>query len=83
MTLRALVTVAIAALLAQGLIGCGGGGGDGPVTSQFGAHERSNPGAQDLLAHWNDPDRLRSALASWRCRTSTPDRLRSGLCWLV
>ena len=63
MTLRALVAVAIAASLVPGLIGCGGGGGgDGPVTTQFGAHERENPGAQDLLDHWNDPVRLRSAL---------------------
>ena len=26
------------------------------------AHERENPGAEDLLDHWNDPERLRSAL---------------------
>ena len=63
MSFRPLVTVAIAALLAPGLIGCGGGGsGDGPVATQFGAHERRNPGAEDLLDHWNDPERLRSAL---------------------
>ena len=63
MSFRPLVTVAIAALLAPGLISCGGGGsGDGPVATQFGAHERRNPGAEDLLDHWNDPERLRSAL---------------------
>lgn len=62
MSFRPLVAVAIAALLAPGLVGCGGGGGDGPVATQFGAHERGNPGAQDLLDHWNDPVRLRSAL---------------------
>ena len=49
-------------LLLLGLSGCGGGGGDGPVTSQFGIHERGNPGAEDLLDHWNGPERLRSAL---------------------
>ena len=62
MTLRPLVMAAIAALLVPGLISCGGGGGDGPVTTRFGAHERGNPGAEDLLDHWNDPERLRSAL---------------------
>ena len=63
MSFRPLVMVAVAALLAPGLISCGGGGsGDGPVTTQTGAFERGNPGAEDLLDHWNDPDRLRSAL---------------------
>ena len=63
MSFRPLVMVAIAALLAPGLISCGGGGsGDGPVTTQTGAFERGNPGAEDLLDHWNDPGRLRSAL---------------------
>lgn len=62
MSFRPLIAAAIAALLAPGLVGCGGGGGDGPVATQFGAHERGNPGAQDLLDHWNDPERLRSAL---------------------
>ena len=62
MTLRPLVMAAIAALLVPGLISCGGGGDDGPVTTPFGAHERENPGAEDLLDHWNDPERLRSAL---------------------
>ena len=61
MSLRPLTMVAIAALLAPTLISCGGGG-DGPVTNQFGIHERGNRGAEDLLDHWNDPDRLRSAL---------------------
>ena len=63
MSFRPLVMVAVAALLAPGLISCGGGGsGDGPVTTQTGAFERGNPGAEDLLDHWNDPERLRSAL---------------------
>ena len=63
MSRRQLAVLAIAALLAPALLGCGGGGsGDGPVTSEIGSYERRNPGAEDLLDHWNDPERLRSAL---------------------
>ena len=63
MASRSLITATIAALLVPGLISCGGGGsGDGPVTTQVGVHERTNSGAEDLLDHWNDPERLRSAL---------------------
>ena len=63
MSFRPLVMAAIATFLAPSLIGCGGGGsGDGPVMSQFGAHERHNRYAEDPLDHWNDPERLRSAL---------------------
>ena len=63
MSFRPLVMIAIAALLAPGLMSCGGGGGaDGSVTAQFGAYERGNRGAEDLLDHWDDPERLKSAL---------------------
>ena len=63
MSRRQLAVLAIAALLMPGLLSCGGGGsGDGPVTSEIGSYERRNPGAEDLLDHWNDPERLRSAL---------------------
>ena len=74
MTSRSFIMAAIAALLLPGLISCGGGGsGDGPVTTRLGdddgsitpqsrAYERGNPGAEDLLDHWNDPERLRNAL---------------------
>ena len=60
---RCAVVFGAVAVLALDLYGCGGGGGeDGPVTTQMGVHERGNSGAEDLLDHWNDPERLRSAL---------------------
>ena len=59
---RPLVIVAITMLLAPGMTSCGGGGGDGPVTTQFGAYERRNGGAEDLSDHWNNPARLRGTL---------------------
>ena len=75
MSRRQLAVLVIAAFLAPSLISCGGGGGgsgdgpvtgetrvDGPVTVEPRAYERANPGAEDLLDHWNDPERLRSAL---------------------
>ena len=37
-----------------------GDGGDGGF--HFGVHARSNTTAEDLLDHWNDPERLQSAL---------------------
>ena len=59
-----LSRLALAALLPLGLSGCGGGsggdGGDGGF--HFGVHARSNTTAEDLLDHWNDPERLQSAL---------------------
>ena len=66
MTVRVLAASAAISILAA----CGGGGGgsgsigdgQGPVAPSFGAYARSNPTAQDLLDHWNDPRRLRAAL---------------------
>ena len=61
MSVRPLVLVAFALLLAPGLVGCGGGGDDG-AASGSGVYARGNQGAEDLLDHWNDPERLRRAL---------------------
>ncbi len=61
MTMRILAaTMAISILAACG--GGGGGSGQGPVAPSFGAYARGNPSAQDLLDHWNDPQRLSAAL---------------------
>lgn len=63
MSCRRIAMLAMAALLAPALLSCGGGGGgDGPITSETGAYSRNNTTAQDLLDHWNDPERLRSVL---------------------
>ena len=64
MTVRFLAAIAAILILAA----CGGGGGgsgtsgQGPVAPSFGAYARGNPTAQDLLDHWNDPQRLRAEL---------------------
>ena len=65
MTVRILAaTAAISVLAACGGGGGGGsnGGGQGPVAPSARAYERNNPTAQDLLDHWNDPQRLSAAL---------------------
>ncbi len=63
MTVRILAATTAISILAA----CGGGGGGageerGPVAPTVGAYERDNPTAQDLLDHWNDPQRLSTAL---------------------
>ena len=63
MTVRILAATTAISILAA----CGGGGGGtgerrGPVAPSVGAYERDNPTAQDLLDHWNDPQRLSAAL---------------------
>ena len=56
-----LTVFAATAVLALGLYGCGGGGGEGPMTDA-GQIWRNNPTAEDLLDHWNDADALKSTL---------------------
>ena len=58
---RYLTVFAATAVLALGLYGCGGGGGEGPMTDA-GQIWRNNPTAEDLLDHWNDADALKSTL---------------------
>lgn len=72
---RNLTAFAATAVLAMGLYGCGGGGGDGPVTGGGTTMPegdtpqphvtgwRNNSTAEDLLDHWNDPEALRSILS--------------------
>ena len=62
MSVKPLVVMAIAGLLTPILFGCGGGGGGGASGPAFGTHAQGNPTAEDLLDHWNDPERLRGAL---------------------
>ena len=66
---KALGTLTLAILLAMALSGCGGGGdasvgrGDPPRTDPpHGSYSRSNPLAEDLLDHWNEPEQMRAAL---------------------
>ena len=62
MSVKPLIMMTIAGLLAPILFGCGGGGDDGVSGPAFGTYARGNPTAEDLLDHWDDPERLRSAL---------------------
>ena len=65
MSVKPLIMMTIAGLLAPILFGCGGGGDDGVSGPAFGTYARGNPTAEDLLDHWDDPERLRSALGLW------------------
>ena len=61
----ALGTLTLAILLAMGLSACGGGGGGasgGRTDLAHGSFSRSNPLAEDLLDHWNEPEEMRAAL---------------------
>lgn len=60
-TLRGALTLTVA--LAMALSGCGGGaGGVGHGGSPHGSYSRSNPLAEDLLDHWNEPEQMRAEL---------------------
>ena len=64
-TVRGALTLTVA--LALALSGCGGGGGvggggDGRPGPVQGSYSRSNPLAEDLLDHWNDPEQFAEVL---------------------
>ena len=67
MTMRILAATAAVSILAACGGGSGGGGGAGeergPIVPSVAAYEHDNPTAQDLLDHWNDPQRLSTALS--------------------
>ena len=60
-TLRGALTLTVS--LAVALSGCGGGGGGsvGNAGPPHGSYSRSNPLAEDLLDHWNEPEQMRAA----------------------